>query len=59
MQRDIMTITQVAKYLQVSEVTMYKLLREGTIQGFKIGRSWRVSSADLSLYIEDCKDLEY
>ncbi|WP_347553229.1 helix-turn-helix domain-containing protein (plasmid) [Pseudalkalibacillus hwajinpoensis] len=53
-----MTITQVAKYLQVSEVTMYKLLREGKIQGFKIGRGWRVRSADLSLYIEDCKGLD-
>ncbi|NHN33223.1 helix-turn-helix domain-containing protein [Paenibacillus agricola] len=50
-----MTITQVAKYLQLSEVTTYKLVNEGTIPGFKIGRHWRVKKEDLSIFIERLK----
>jgi excisionase family DNA binding protein len=31
---EIMTIAQVAKYLQISEVTTYRLVQEGKIPGF-------------------------
>jgi excisionase family DNA binding protein len=52
---DIMTISQVAKYLQISEITTYKLVNEGTIPGFKIGRHWRVKKDDLAVVIERLK----
>lgn len=50
-EREIMTISQVADYLQISEVTTYKLVQEGRIPGFKIGRHWRVRRDDLRQYI--------
>ncbi len=46
-EREILTIAQVAEYLQISEVTTYKLVQEGRIPGFKIGRHWRVKIEDL------------
>jgi excisionase family DNA binding protein len=52
---EIMTITQVAEYLQISEITTYKLVNEGQISGFKIGRHWRVKKADLADFIERLK----
>jgi excisionase family DNA binding protein len=52
---EIMTITQVAEYLQISEITTYKLVNEGQIPGFKIGRHWRVKKADLADFIERLK----
>jgi excisionase family DNA binding protein len=52
---EIMTITQVAEYLQISEITTYKLVNEGQIPGFKIGRHWRVKKEDLSEFIEKLK----
>ena len=52
-EREIMTISQVADYLQISEVTTYKLVQEGRIPGFKIGRHWRVRRDDLREYIAD------
>jgi excisionase family DNA binding protein len=55
MEPEIMTITQVAKYLQISEITMYKLVNEGRIPGFKIGRHWRVKKEDLTGVIEKLK----
>jgi excisionase family DNA binding protein len=53
-----MTITQVAKYLQISEITTYKLVNEGTIPAFKIGRHWRVKRDDLAVVIERLKNGE-
>ncbi|REJ07150.1 helix-turn-helix domain-containing protein [Halobacillus trueperi] len=54
-EREIMTIAQVADYLQISEVTTYKLVQEGRIPGFKIGRHWRVRRDDLREYIAGLK----
>jgi excisionase family DNA binding protein len=52
---EIMTIAQVAKYLQISEMTTYKMVNEGVIPGFKIGRHWRVKKDDLTAVIERMK----
>lgn len=48
MEQEIMTVSQVAKYLQLSEMTTYKLVQEGRIPAFKIGRHWRVKKSDLT-----------
>ncbi|MCM3594192.1 helix-turn-helix domain-containing protein [Metabacillus idriensis] len=55
MEHEIMTISQVAEYLQISEMTTYKLVQEGKIPGFKIGRHWRVKKDDLNETIEKLK----
>jgi excisionase family DNA binding protein len=55
LEKEIMTITQVSEYLQISEMTTYKLVNEGKIQGFKIGRHWRVKKEDLTEFIERLK----
>ncbi|ABR47225.1 DNA binding domain, excisionase family [Alkaliphilus metalliredigens QYMF] len=49
---EIMTVSEVAKYLKISEVTTYKFVQEGKIQGFKVGRHWRVKRSDLVEFIE-------
>lgn len=54
-EKEIMTVSQVAKYLQLSEMTTYKLVQEGKIPAFKIGRSWRVMKDDLTVLIERLK----
>jgi excisionase family DNA binding protein len=55
MEDQIMTVTEVAEYLKISEVTTYKLVQEGKIPAFKIGRHWRVKKNDLSEFIEKLK----
>lgn len=52
MDHEVLTIAQVAKYLQISEMTTYKLVNERKIQGLKIGRHWRVKKEDLTDFIE-------
>ncbi len=52
---EIMTVTEVADYLKISEVTTYKLVQKGVIPSFKVGRHWRVKREDLSEFIEKQK----
>lgn len=49
---EILTVSQVAEYLQLSEMTTYKLVQEGRIPAFKIGRHWRVRKSDLTSLID-------
>jgi len=37
----IMTTKELAAYLKLTEVTIYKYANEGKIPGFKIGSRWR------------------
>lgn len=55
---EIMTITQVAGYFQISEMTTYKLVQEGSIPAFKIGRHWRIKRDDLDGFIARLKSEE-
>ena len=54
-EKEIMTISQVAKYLQISEITTYRLIQEGKIPAFKVGRGWRIKREDLNEFIEKQK----
>ena len=38
---DVMTVQEVATYLRLNEITVYKLARSGEIPALKIGRNWR------------------
>ena len=38
---EIMTPKEVANYLKMSVLTVYKHAKQGTIPGFRIGTSWR------------------
>lgn len=48
----IMTIEEVARYLNLHELTVRRLAREGEIPAFKIGRQWRVKKDLLDHWIE-------
>ena len=37
----ILTIQELSDYLKVSVSTLYKLVREGSIPSFKVGKHWR------------------
>ena len=53
---DILTIKEVADYLKLTERTLYRLVQEGKIPGFKVGNSWRFKRADIERWIEDQKE---
>jgi len=37
----ILTADEVAEYLKLSKITVYKLAKQGSIPGFRVGGSWR------------------
>jgi excisionase family DNA binding protein len=38
---DVLTIDQLADYLQITKSTLYKLVQAGRVPGKKVGRQWR------------------
>ena len=52
MDKHLLTPPQVAERLQVNERTVTQWLRKGYLRGFKIGKEWRVSEADLKTFLE-------
>ena len=40
-ENEIMTVQEVAEYLRLNEMTIYRLAQEGKLPALKIGRSWR------------------
>lgn len=48
---EILTIKQVAVYLQVTERTIYRLASAEGIPAFKVGGSWRFRRGDLDQWI--------
>ncbi|MCP4714527.1 MAG: helix-turn-helix domain-containing protein [Deltaproteobacteria bacterium] len=37
----ILTVEEVAEFLKLSKITIYKLVKKGQIPGFRVGNSWR------------------
>jgi excisionase family DNA binding protein len=48
----LLTPSDVANRLQMNERTVTQWLRKGHLRGFKIGKEWRISEADLEAFLE-------
>lgn len=48
------TITEVAKYLQVSNTTVYRLIKDGALCGVRIGQSLRFTRKNIEDLLELC-----
>jgi len=53
MDEDILTIDEVAKYLRVSERTVYDWAQKGEIPSGKIGTVWRFKKSELEKWVND------
>ena len=49
----LLTPTDGAKRLQVSEPTVIRWLKKGLLRGYKIGTKWRISEEDLGTCLEN------
>ena len=52
MENNILTVSQVAEYLKLSEKTIRRLITSGQLKASKIGSSWRVQMIDIKNYLE-------
>jgi excisionase family DNA binding protein len=49
----LLTLKQLAAYLNVNERTLLKLVQEGTLPGVKIGNQWRFRRAMIDAWLDD------
>lgn len=47
----LMTVAEVAAVMRVSKMTVYRLVHSGELPAVRVGRSFRVSEADLDDYL--------
>jgi excisionase family DNA binding protein len=55
--RDVMTIDQLAEYLQIPKSTLYKLVQDGKVPGKKVGRQWRFHRDAVDTWLAEGPDL--
>lgn len=48
----ILTIDELAEYLKIPKLTLYKLAIEGKVPGQKVGRHWRFSKEAIDEWLE-------
>ena len=48
----VLTVKQVAEYLQVNERTVYRMASANKLPAFKVGGSWRFKQSELEQWIE-------
>ena len=50
--KDILTIKDLQKLLHIGRNTALRLVQDGEIEGFKVGRQWRVTRNAIMKYIQ-------
>gem|GEM_PF-1437107 len=50
---DFLTVSEVARLMRVSNMTVYRLIRSGSLKAFQVGNRYRVREADVHQYLDD------
>ena len=53
----VLTIDDLADYLQVSKSTLYKLAQGGKVPGQKVGKHWRFRKETIDQWLDNSNDL--
>ena len=54
MENEILTISQTATYLQISDKTVRRLINDGKLRASKLSnRTWRIRLCDIESYLQD------
>lgn len=56
---ELMTVREASERLQISRNTAYSLLKRGDIEGYKVGRMWRIPDKSILNYIMPKKEEVY
>ena len=51
----LLTIREVARYLKVVPMTVYRMIDRGDLKAVKVGRAWRIRREDLERYLNRSK----
>jgi excisionase family DNA binding protein len=50
---DLLTTKQLQELLQVDRITIYRMLNDGRLNGFKVGGQWRFSRRDIETWLHE------
>lgn len=53
MSPEVMTIDDLAAFLQVSKSSLYKLAQDGRVPGKKVGRHWRFHRSAIEAWLRE------
>ncbi|MCD6539222.1 MAG: helix-turn-helix domain-containing protein [Candidatus Omnitrophica bacterium] len=51
----LLSVEELAEYLDLKKQTIYNWLNEGKIVGFKIGKVWRFKKEDIDNWLKECR----
>jgi DNA binding domain, excisionase family len=49
---DILTVKQLAEFMQVSEITIKRAIKAGELEAFKAGRDWRIEKESILKWVK-------
>jgi excisionase family DNA binding protein len=52
-QEQLLSVAQVAEYLNVDKFTIYRLVTDGQIPAFKVGNQWRFKKKLIEQWLKD------
>ncbi len=55
--KQVMTVKEVAEFLGVHPMTIYKYARQGKIPGFKIGVDWRFNKRSIEKWMAEREEI--
>lgn len=50
---DLLTTRQLQNLLRVDRITIYRMLKDGRLRGFKVGGQWRFSRTEIEAWLEE------
>ena len=53
----VLSVSEVAEYLGVGKNRVYELLNDGSLKGFRMGATWKISRMALETYILNASKL--
>ena len=56
---DVLNLEETARYLRVSNQTVYNMIRDGRIKAYKVGREWRFLRADIMAYMNASSNQDF
>jgi excisionase family DNA binding protein len=50
---DLLTVTEVAETMRVSNMTVYRLIKSGQLAAIRVGKSYRIREGDVDRFLSE------
>jgi len=53
LERDLVTVSEVAETMRVSNMTVYRLIKSGQLAAIRVGKSYRIREDDVERFLSE------